>query len=274
LNPAWRTRYDLAIGAAEEAGKLALAYFDRPLDVEWKSNQSPVTVADREAEQRLRALLLGKFPADGFLGEESGETPGTSGFRWIIDPVDGTRNFVRGIPLWATLVGLECRGEPIAGVTYLPALAQTYRALKGDGAYRDERRIRVSDVGDLAEAQVFYSGISWFAQGGCRDAFLDLCCRTQRQRGFGDFYGFVLVAQGSGEMMVEYGVNAWDIAALKPLIEEAGGRFTDWDGTPTIHRPDVLASNGKLHEATLEALRAKRATGFRPEVVEHERHIT
>ena len=274
MNPEWKSRYDLAIDAAQKAGKLALEYFDRPLDVEWKSNQSPVTIADRETEERLRAILLGKFPHDGFLGEESGETPGTSGFRWIIDPIDGTRSFVRGIPLWATLVGLEYRGEQIVGIAHLPVIHQTFRALRGDGAYRDERRIRVSDVAELAGSQVFYSGLSWFIKGGCRDAFLDLCSRTQRQRGFGDFYGFVLVAQGSGEMMVEYGVSAWDVAALKPLVEEAGGRFTDWEGTPTIHRPDVLASNGKLHDVTLELLRKNRAAGFRPEVVEHERHIT
>lgn len=274
MNPAWRTRYDLAIDAAQQAGELALAYFDQPLNVEWKSNQSPVTVADREAEQKLRDLLLGQFPDDGFLGEEFGETQGRSGFRWIVDPIDGTRSFVRGIPLWATLIGLEYRGEQIAGVTRLPVIGQTFRALRGDGAYRDERRIRVSDVADLGESQVFYSGINWFIKGGCRDAFLDLCGRTQRQRGFGDFYGFVLVAQGSGEMMVEYGVHSWDVAALKPLVEEAGGQFTDWEGTPTIHRPDVLASNKKLHGVTLELLRASRAHGFRPEVVEHERHIT
>jgi histidinol-phosphatase len=274
LNAAWRTRYDLAIDAAQQAGKLAMGYFDRPLDVEWKSNQSPVTIADREAEHLLRSRLLGHFPEDGFLGEESGETRGDSGFRWIIDPIDGTRSFVRGIPLWATLVGLEYRGEQIAGVTYLPALSQTFRALRGDGAYRDERRIRVSDIGDLRESQVFYSGLNWFIAGGWRDGFLDLCSRTQRQRGFGDFYGFVLVAQGSGELMVEYGVHSWDVAALKPLIEEAGGQCTDWDGTPTIYRPDILASNGKLHQVTLDLLRANRAAGFRPDLVEHDQQIT
>jgi histidinol-phosphatase len=274
MNAAWRTRYEAAVEAAQKAGTHALTYFDRPLDVEWKANQSPVTVADREAEERLRAALLGAFPGDGFLGEESGETAGTTGFRWIIDPIDGTRSFVRGIPLWATLVGLEYQGETVAGVTFLPALGQTFRALRGDGAYRDERRIRVSDVTDLAEAQVFYSGINWFIQSGCRDTFLDLVSRTQRQRGFGDFYGFVLVAQGSGEMMVEYGVSAWDVAALKPLVEEAGGIFTDWDGTPTIHRPDVLASNGRLHGETLRLLLANRPEGFRPQDVTAAQSIT
>jgi histidinol-phosphatase len=260
--------------AAREAGRHALTYFDANVSVEWKSNQTPVTVADREAENMLRSSLLGKFPNDGFLGEEFGESPGSSGFRWIIDPIDGTRSFVRGIPLWATLVGLEYKGEQIAGVTFIPAINQMFRALRGDGAYRDDRRIHVSQVNQLAESQVFYSSISWFMKGGCKDAFIDLVCRTQRQRGFGDFYGFILVAQGSGEMMVEYGVNPWDVAALKPIVEEAGGRCTDWSGTPTIQRPDILASNGILHEEALGLIRAGAAAGFNPAVVQNQGNIT
>jgi histidinol-phosphatase len=254
MNPDWRARYDLAVEAARKAGRLALAYFDTGLAVEWKGDQSPVTVADREAEALLRTTLLGAFPHDGFLGEESGSAPGSSGFRWIIDPIDGTRNYVRGIPIWGTLVGLEYRDEQIAGVAEVPALGQTYRALRGDGAYRGERRIRVSDVAELGEAIVFYSSLSWFVRAGKQREFLELTARTQRQRGFGDFYGFVLVAQGSGELMAEHGVHSWDVAAIKPLVEEAGGRFTDWDGTPTIHRTDVIASNGRLHEEALGIL--------------------
>jgi histidinol-phosphatase len=257
LNPEWKSRYELAIDVARRAGQLALGYFDRGVNVEWKHDQSPVTVADREAEQFLRSTLLGAFPGDGFLGEESGATPGSSGFRWIIDPIDGTRNFVRGIPLWGTLVGLEYKDEQIAGVAEVPAIHQSYRALRGDGAYRGEQRLRVSDISRLDESVVFYSSLSWFMKAGCQDRFIDLVKRTQRQRGFGDFYGFVLVAQGSGELMVEHGVHAWDVAAIKPLIEEAGGRYSDWDGRPDIHRPDVIVSNGKLHEQALRILRGE-----------------
>jgi len=204
----------------------------------------------------MRTTLLGRFPADGFLGEESGDVAGTSGFRWVIDPVDGTRSFVRGVPIWATLVGLEYQGEQIAGVADVPALGQTYRALRGDGAYRNDRRIRVSDVAELGEAHLFYSSISWFINAGRRDEFLRLVELTQRQRGFGDFYGFVLVAQGSGELMLEHRVHAWDVAALVPIIEEAGGRFSDWNGKPNIHSPDVIVSNGKLHDEALAILQA------------------
>jgi histidinol-phosphatase len=254
LNPEWRSRYEVAQAVTRRAGQLALRYFDGSLTVEWKADQSPVTVADREAETLLRTTLHEAFPHDGFLGEEYGDTPGTSGFRWVIDPIDGTRNFVRGVPVWATLVGLEYRDEQIAGIIEAPALHQSYRALRGDGAYRGDKRIRVSDIAKLSEAVMFYSSLSWFTKAGHQDTFIHLCGQTYQQRGFGDFYGHLLVAQGSGEMMVEHGVHAWDVAAIKPLIEEAGGRFSDWSGTPTIHRPDVLISNGKLHDQVLHIL--------------------
>jgi histidinol-phosphatase len=257
VNPEWRSRYEAAVEAARKAGQLALRYFDNNVSVEWKQDASPVTVADREAEALLRSTLSAAFPRDGFLGEEHGEQPGTSGFRWVIDPIDGTRSFVRGVPIWGTLVGLEFRGEPVAGVAHLPAMNQTYRALRGDGAYRDERRIRVSDVADLGKAHVYYSSVSWFV-GHQRDRFLTLVERTERQRGFGDFYGHVLVAQGSGEVMVEHGVHEWDVAALVPIVEEAGGRFTDWDGNRTTRRPDVAVTNGKLHDVTLRILRGEQ----------------
>jgi histidinol-phosphatase len=257
MNPHWRARYEVAVEAARQAGQLALRYFDTGLAVEWKQDQSPVTVADREAEALLRGTLLGRFPQDGFLGEESGHAVGSSGFRWVIDPVDGTRNFVRGIPIWATLIGLEYQGEQIAGVADVPTLGQTYRALKGDGAYRNERRIRVSDTAELSRAQLFYSSLSWFVKAGRRDAFLNLAEQTERQRGFGDFYGFVLVAQGSGELMVEHGCHYWDLAATKAIVEEAGGRFTDWEGKTDLSRPDVIASNGRLHDTALRILQAK-----------------
>ena len=256
MNADWRNRYDVAIDAAQKAGQFALGYFDQGIAVEWKADQSPVTMADRGAEQLLRQTLLAKFPHDGFLGEEFGDTPGTSGFRWIIDPIDGTRSFVRGIPIWATLVGLEYKGELIAGVACSPALKQTFRALRGDGAYRDERRLRVSDVKTLDKAHIYYSSISWFTKAGHDRQFLNLVSMTERQRGFGDYYGFLMVAQGSGEIMVEHGVHAWDIAALAPIVEEAGGKLTAWDGAFDLAKPDVLATNGLLHEEALAIINA------------------
>src|SRR5262245_37529971 len=185
MNPEWRVRYEKAIEAARQAGQLALRYFDSGTAVEWKQDRSPVTIADRDAESLLRTALLGAFPDDGFLGEEHGEKAGTSGYRWIIDPIDGTRSFVRGIPLWATLVGLEYKGEQVAGVVEVPALGHTYRALRGDGAFRNDRRIHVSGVDVLEDALLFYSSLSWFIKANCLDAFLALVRRTQRQREIG-----------------------------------------------------------------------------------------
>src|SRR5206468_11448923 len=144
----------LATDAARKAGDLANDIFHSTFDVEWKADQSPVTVADRKAEQLIRELVGKHCPADGFLGEEFGDQPGTSGFRWVIDPIDGTKSFIRHVPIWATLVGLEYKGEQIAGVAYIPVFGMTYRALRGDGAYHNERRILVSDVSLLAESSL------------------------------------------------------------------------------------------------------------------------
>ncbi len=257
MDPEWRRRYEAAVRAAEQAGQLALRHFDANVAVEWKQDLSPVTVADRDAESLLRTALLDAFPDDGFVGEEHGERQGISGFRWIIDPIDGTRNFVRAIPLWGTLVGLEYRGDPIAGVVVVPALGHTYRALRGDGAYRNERRLRVSEVATLPEATVFYTSLRWFNRAGRQEDVLRLLDRVQVSRGYGDFYGHVLVAQGSGDVMVEQGVHIWDVAAILPIIEEAGGLFTDWEGTRTILRADVVISNGRLHDETLRILRGE-----------------
>jgi len=255
MNSEWRTRYDVAIDAALQAGRLALSYFDNGIDVEWKGDNSPVTVADRNAEQVVRRVVAKAFPNDGFVGEEFGDQPGTSGYRWIIDPIDGTRSFVRGLPLWATLIGVEYQGEQVIGVCYIPAFDQTFHALKGNGAYRDAKRIRVSDVTVMKESLLCYSSLSWFMRAGRLDDFLRVYQAVQRQRGYGDFYGFVMVAQGAADIMIEYGVHPWDVAATKVIIEEAGGMFTDWDGTPTIYRHDVMASNGKLHAESLQMLR-------------------
>jgi histidinol-phosphatase len=254
MNADWRNRYDAALIAAEQAGKFALQYFDRDIAVEWKADDSPVTIADRGAEDLLRKALVGQFPGDGFLGEEFGDTPGSSGYRWIVDPIDGTRSFVRGIPLWACMVGLEYKGELIAGVVALPAMKHFYRALRGDGAYRDQRRLSVSSIKTLDKSHVYYSSISWFTKAGADKQFLDLVGLTERQRGFGDFFGFMMVAQGSGEIMIEHGVQAWDVAAIAPIIEEAGGKLTAWDGKLDIDRPDVLATNGLMHETALRII--------------------
>ncbi len=256
MKPDWRNRYELAIEAARKAGQIALGHFDAATTVEWKHDATPVTAADREAEAYLRKNLLGAFPNDGFLGEEQGEQTGDSGYRWIIDPVDATRNFIHNVPLWATLVGLQYRSETIAGVVEAPAMGQTWRALRGDGAFRDNRPIHVSEVDSLKESMLFYTSVSWFTKAGQEKPFLDLVRTTQTQRGFGDWYGHVLVAQGSGEIMLDHGLKIWDLAAILPIVEEAGGKFTDWQGIRTIEQPHVVVTNGKVHDSVLAALKS------------------
>lgn len=257
MNPDWRSRYEQAITITRESARIAMRYFDTPLNVETKGDDSPVTIADRETEQALRHHLQAAFPNDGFLGEEYGDTPGSTGYRWILDPIDGTRSFVRGIPTWATLVGLEYKGEMIAGVVEAAPFGHTYHALRGEGAYRNDRRLRVSDESDLKKALVFYSGLSWFVEAGKEREFLNLIRASDRQRGYGDWYGFLLVAQGSGEVMVDQGVHAWDVAGILPVVEEAGGKMTAWSGKFDLHAPDVVASNGKLHDEVLAILNGK-----------------
>lgn len=254
MNPDWRTRYELAIDAARQAGDLAKTIFDGTFDVEIKADQSPVTIADRNAEALIRKMVGRHFPGDGFLGVEFGDEPNTTGYRWVIDPIDGTKSFIRKVPIWGTLIGLEYLGEPIGGAVYVPTMNLMYHAIRGNGAYRDSTRIRVSDVAQLTDAHMCYSSVNWFTKAGREQQFLDLAGKVSRSRGFGDFYGFMLVAQGSFDFMIDTGVHEWDIAALIPIVEEAGGRMTNWDNQVTIDRPDTLASNGKLHAEVLQIL--------------------
>lgn len=245
-----KDRYGRALEWLEKIGKGTLEWFEKGTEIEWKSDQSPVTIADKEAELGLRESIAQFFPEDGLLGEEFGDRPGSSGFRWIIDPIDGTRSFTRGIPLWGMLVGLEHHGQMVAGVAHAPAMGKTWHACRGEGAFVGDRRISVSKQTDLAHSQVYYSGLKWFRKAGAEEGFLRLSHDCPQIRGFGDFYGFALVAQGSGEAMIEYGVKSWDIAALFPIVEEAGGKMTDWDGGINLNRSDVVASNGLVHEKT------------------------
>lgn len=260
MNAEAESRYQFAVRAAQEAGAVALRFFpDTASDefarqVEHKPDDSPVTVADREAEAYLRKTLLGKYPSDGFLGEETGDQPGGSGFRWVIDPIDGTRSFVRGIPFWATLVGLMYGDECLAGVVVEPSLNNTYRAIRGGGAFKNDKPIRVSRVATLHESILATADINFFDRAGHCDVYLHMATRVQRQRGYGDYFGFVLLAQGSVDAMLDYGVHEWDIAALVPIVREAGGEFTDWEGSLRLDRPDVLATNGRVHSEALRTI--------------------
>jgi histidinol-phosphatase len=240
----------LALELADVADRITLARF-RALDlvVETKPDLTPVTEADREAERALRDRIAVERPADAVLGEEQGAA-GTGSRRWLLDPIDGTKNFSRGIPVYATLVALEEDGEAVLGVVSAPALGRRWWAARGSGAYADGRPIRVSRVARIEEAAVSDSpGRAASALGG------GLAAGSWHFRGFGDFWQHVLVAEGSLDAAIDAVVEIWDVAALKPIVEEAGGRLTDLSGASRSDGGSAVSSNGLVHDAVLAALR-------------------
>jgi len=246
---------EAAVEAARAAGQVALKHYGGSVAVMLKPDRSPVTRADREAEQVIVELLGSAFPAYGFLGEEFGAR-GDQTVRWIIDPIDGTRNFVRGLPFWATLIGLEENGEVTLGVIHNPVTGELLHARRGAGAYVGGERIRVSSVDDLARAFLCHASLNLLRPTGYWDGFVRLVDATERQRGFGEYYAYALVARGLAEIAVEADLKPWDLAPIKVLIEEAGGRFTDFEGNSTIYSGTALASNGRLHDTALALLKS------------------
>jgi histidinol-phosphatase len=241
------------VEAARAAGHIALTYYRSGFEVTIKADQTPVTQADREAERVILERLGRAFPDYGFLGEEFGGS-GPTDRRFIIDPIDGTKNFVRRIPLWATLLACEEEGEVTAGVIHNPVTGEMFWASQGRGAFLDGDRLRVSDVARLGDAHLVHAGLGLLRQGGLWDGFVRLVDATARQRGFGDYLGYTLVAQGKAEIYTEVDLKPWDLAPCKILVEEAGGIFTDLEGRPTIYSGRAVATNGRVHDAVLTLL--------------------
>jgi len=225
------------------------------LAVERKRDTTHVTDADRAAEQVIRAAILDRFPDDAIVGEEFG-AEGQSGRRWIIDPIDGTANYLRGIPVWATLIGLERDGRCEVGVVSAPAMPRRWWAARGEGAFADGRPMHVSDVDDLSEAQLCYGELPLWEMFGIGEPFRALVASVWRTRGFGDFWQHMLVAEGTADIALEPIVNLWDLAAIQPIVEEAGGRFTDHAGTATPAGGNAISTNGRLHDRVLGFFRA------------------
>ncbi|MFN8627308.1 MAG: inositol monophosphatase family protein [Candidatus Binatia bacterium] len=250
------TRLEVAIAAAQAGGEVALRYFGTRLTVDYKGDHSPVTRADRECERRIVEVLRRGFPEYGVVGEEFGadERSGAA-TRWIIDPIDGTKNFIRGIPYFATLIGLEEEGEVTLGVIYAPAVDDLLYAHKGSGAFDRHGRLQVSAVHSMRESMLVFGGLDMFRQVGRWEGFERLVRASGRQRGFGDYFGHTFVARGQAEAMVEVDLKPWDLAAVKIVVEEAGGRFSDFNGNATIYGGDAVASNGLVHEEILRLLR-------------------
>ena len=250
--PSLRELLAVAVEVAREGGRRTLAHFQAGGSVDTKPDGTPVTRADREAEAAMRARITRTFPDHAILGEEEGETRGRAPWRWIIDPLDGTRTFVRGVPLFGTLVGIEHDDEPVVGVIHLPALDETVAAARGEGCTWNGRRCRVSAVDRLADALVVVTDER--AARARSAAYERLAARTAMQRTWADCYGYALVATGRADVALDPAMNVWDCAALLPVIEEAGGRFTDWRGRRTIRGGEAVATNGTLHDETLRLL--------------------
>jgi histidinol-phosphatase len=252
----------LAHVLADAADSLTAGRFKaQDLQVETKPDMTPVTDADRSAEQAIRATLKRARPRDGVVGEEFG-TSGSGWRRWIVDPIDGTKNFVRRVPVWATLIALMEDEEVVVGLVSAPVLGRRWWAAKGQGAWTGRglssaTQCRVSEVGSLSDASFSYSSLSGWEEQERLDGFLGLTRRCWRTRAYGDFWSHVLVAEGAVDCAAEPEVSLWDLAAVSLIVEEAGGRFTDLDGRPGPSGGSAVATNGRLHVEVLELLRAR-----------------
>jgi histidinol-phosphatase len=239
-----------ALELADVADAAAMARFRaRDLVVETKPDLTPVTEADRAVEDALRTRVAAERPGHGFLGEETGHTGGGAETRWIVDPIDGTRNYSRGIPVWATLVALERGGEVELGVVSAPALHRRWWAARGGGAYADGERIHVSGVRRLEDAVLSFNDASLRLPGVSA-----LAERSWHARAFGDFWAHMLVAEGAVDVCLDPVVSIWDLAAVSVVVEEAGGAFTDLSGVRRIDGGSGVSTNGHLHEAALRAV--------------------
>jgi histidinol-phosphatase len=259
---------DLALQWTDEADAEAMRHFRRDLQISAKPDRSLVTQADQAIERRLRERILDTFPDHGLVGEEYGTESGEASVRWYIDPIDGTHNFVRGVPLFGTLLAVERDGVRQVGVMSAPAIRERWFARRGGGAWAQgahdpaPRAIHVSSVASIDDSQLLYGSGASIERSGRAPGFLALRHEVWRERGFGDFWGYALVAEGAAEGMIEIGVNTWDLAAPEVVVEEAGGLLTDLDGTARIDGLEVLASNGVLHAELLARLqRGRPATG-------------
>ena len=255
----YRSDIDFALTLANTADAITVDRFEATdLNVSSKPDMTPVSDADVACEQELRRLITQQYPNDTIMGEEFGGAAEFAGRQWIIDPIDGTKNFVRGVPVWATLIALLVDGIPTVGVISAPALGRRWWAGTGHGAFRSvnnaTKKIRVSNVSSLENASISFSSLEGWHQLGIRDRFLQLTDDAWRLRGFGDFFSYCLVAEGAVDIAAEPEVSLWDLAPLAVLVTEAGGRFTSLSGVDGPHGGSAIATNGLLHDQVLRYL--------------------
>lgn len=245
---------DFAVELGRGAGDITLQYFRKKPETSTKDDGSYVTIADRQAEKYLRRQIAERFADDGFLGEEEGESTGTSGRRWVVDPIDGTFAFVHGVPFYGVLIALEVDQEPLVGVVNIPALGELVSAAKGLGCFLNGEPARISETAELKDALLLSTDFSACARYGFGPAAERLQARARTSRTWGDCYGYVLVATGRADVMLDPVMNLWDCAPLLPIMEEAGGTFTDWRGARTISGGNSIATNGLLFEEVMSVV--------------------
>ncbi len=238
------------------AGEIALKHFNRGVVPEIKPDRSPVTVADREVERVIREFVAERYPNAEFCGEETGRHGDNAELRFIVDPIDGTRAFVRGLPTWSVLVGIEIEGTPVVGIAYMPAAGDLFVGVFGEGTTHNGKPTHVSKVASLGDAMVMHGCLQQFTEAGVGDALVRLADACDSARGFPDFDGYRQVLLGRADAMVDPGVKPWDICAAAVLIREAGGRLTSMTGEETIYGGTAVASNGAIHGDLLAALAA------------------
>ena len=249
-----RDELAFALELADEADAIALRFFSSSPEVFTKQDGTLVTRADREIEEALRNRIAQRFPTHAILGEEAGLQQGDAGLRWVIDPIDGTNNFAWGIPIFATLIALQVDGASEVGVVSAPALRERYDAALGEGARLNGSPISVSDVTTVEESRLVFATWEEWVAAGLDAQWGALCARCRRSRGFGDFWGHMLVARGAAEAMAEPELEPWDVAALEAIVLEAGGRLTTFAGEPFRRKGSCLSSNGRIHDAILRGL--------------------
>lgn len=244
-----------AIEAAKKAEEIILRYYQEDIEVDIKDDLSPVTKADIESEKEIIKIIRAQFPSHGFLGEESTQDIKKKEYLWIIDPIDGTKNYIRKIPLFATQIALMKDKELILGLSNAPALKELVYAEKGRGAYCNGHKIQVSTIKELNKSYVLFGGVKYFKQHNMLENLLSLIGDTQAHRGIGDFWSYHLLAQGKVDVMIEAQTKIWDIAAVKVIVEEAGGKVTDIKGNQVnLDTTSLLATNKRLHQTVLEYL--------------------
>ncbi|NTU77830.1 MAG: histidinol-phosphatase [Chloroflexales bacterium] len=251
-----RELLDFAHQIAWQAGKITLRYFQGELAIDRKADESPVTVADRESEAFLRAAISARYPDHAILGEEEGLTGGEGAtYRWILDPIDGTKTFVRGVPLYGVMVGLLREGQPVVGAVNVPAMGEVVYAAKGHGCWWNGRPCRVSQVPSLGEGLVVATVAHRYERYGKAERFQRILEACGLFRTWGDCYGYLLVATGRAEVALDPAMNIWDAAALLPILEEAGGTFTDWQGVATVEGNEAISTNGAVFKELMELIK-------------------